>query len=247
RLGVDEDDINGNLRAILEDSLRLSPEAAAAAAVGVLTTESRSEWARHREHLERISPDNGRFLERIDSALLVLCLDDDSPEEPSDIAAACLHGSYRLEGDVQVGTVGNRWYDKIQLIVFANGKAGTCFEHTWIDGHTVLRFVSDVFSDIIYRFADSITSSEEGVSYFPLPEGKAITRRLEAHFPQKIEWDLDDDLRRGLYFAETRISDLVAQHEVKVLEYTTFGKRFITSNRRVPDAFVQMSIVLGYY
>ncbi|CAN0431798.1 unnamed protein product, partial [Ectocarpus sp. 8 AP-2014] len=39
-----------------------------------------------------------------------------------------------------VGTCTNRWYDKLQLIVFENGAAGVNFEHTWVDGHTVLRF-----------------------------------------------------------------------------------------------------------
>lgn len=40
----------------------------------------------------------------------------------------------------QVGTCTNRWYDKLQIIVFENGAAGVNFEHTWVDGHTVLRF-----------------------------------------------------------------------------------------------------------
>ncbi|CAM9906333.1 unnamed protein product, partial [Ectocarpus fasciculatus] len=57
------------------------------------------------------------------------------------------------------GTCTNRWYDKLQLIVFENGAAGVNFEHTWVDGHTVLRFASDVFADVIYRFANHLTST----------------------------------------------------------------------------------------
>lgn len=30
-------------------------------------------------------------------------------------------------------------YDKLQIIVCANGEAGINFEHTGVDGHTVLR------------------------------------------------------------------------------------------------------------
>jgi hypothetical protein len=31
-------------------------------------------------------------------------------------------------------------YDKLQIIVCANGEAGINFEHTGVDGHTVLRY-----------------------------------------------------------------------------------------------------------
>ena len=48
------------------------------------------------------------------------------------------------------GTCLNRWYDKsLQLIVCENGSAGVNFEHSKMDGHTVLRFASDVFTDTI--------------------------------------------------------------------------------------------------
>lgn len=48
------------------------------------------------------------------------------------------------------GTCLNRWYDKtLQLIVCENGSAGVNFEHSHLDGHTVLRFASDVFTDTI--------------------------------------------------------------------------------------------------
>ena len=40
----------------------------------------------------------------------------------------------------------NQWYDKIQIIVCEDGSAGVNFEHWAIDGHTALRFVSDVFA-----------------------------------------------------------------------------------------------------
>ena len=75
------------------------------------------------------------------------------------------------------GTCLNRWYDKSlqasqpecraagkqqcalsssllpcvvpQIIVCENGSAGVNFEHSNLDGHTVLRFASDVFTDTI--------------------------------------------------------------------------------------------------
>ena len=49
-----------------------------------------------------------------------------------------------------VGTCINRWFDKtLQLVVCRNGSAGILFEHSMVDGHTVLRLASDVFTDTI--------------------------------------------------------------------------------------------------
>ena len=66
-----------------------------------------------------------------------------------------LHRSYKFDEEamVQHGTCTNRWYDKLQIIVCENGASGVNFEHTGTDGHTVLRFVSDIFTDAIMRFA----------------------------------------------------------------------------------------------
>lgn len=73
------------------------------------------------------------------------------------MAANALHGSSVVHNGVQTGTCLNRWFDKsLQLIVCSNGMAGINFEHSLIDGHTVLRFASDIFTDTILRFAEAI-------------------------------------------------------------------------------------------
>ena len=71
----------------------------------------------------------------------VVCLDDCEPKTLDDRAANMLHGSYHLEphtraheGVLQTGTLTNRWYDKLQLIVCRNGAAGINFEHSAVDG-----------------------------------------------------------------------------------------------------------------
>ncbi|CAM9751876.1 unnamed protein product, partial [Hapterophycus canaliculatus] len=216
---------------------------------------TRDEWAVARRRLAAVDDRNKRYLHLVDTALFVLCLDHTSPSTAAEISASCLHGSYALQGDVQVGTCTNRWYDKLQLIVFENGAAGVNFEHTWVDGHTVLRFarrVIDVFADVIYRFANHLTSTAGGArgqdgmgAVFP-PDRRPFSL-CKGRTPVKMEWRLPKDVKRDIYFAETRISDLVRQHDVQALEYDTFGKRFITSNKMSPDAFVQMAIVYGYY
>lgn len=77
----------------------------------------------------------------VDAALFVVCLDDYAPKDANEMCEMMLCGTYKLERGVQVGTCTNRYYDKLQIIVAANGAAGINFEHSGVDGHTVLRLV----------------------------------------------------------------------------------------------------------
>jgi carnitine O-acetyltransferase len=141
-------------------------------AVGVLTSLSRSEWAIVREEMIADSPvKNSESFTIVDSALFVLVLDDYVPPNKHAAAANMLHGSYELSQrkvlsksgslipseQYQSGSCTNRWYDKLQVIVTNDGNAGINFEHSAIDGHTALRFVSDIYADTIISFAQSIT------------------------------------------------------------------------------------------
>ena len=65
--------------------------------------------------------------------------------------------------------------------------------------------------------------------------------------PKKLEWTLYPELRAGIRFAETRLSDLICQNDCQALEFKTYGKNFITSHGFSPDAFVQMAFQAAYY
>jgi carnitine O-acetyltransferase len=149
-------------------------------AVGILTSLSRNEWALVRDEIVGYSPrKNSESLTIVDSALFILVLDDFIPSNKHAAAANMLHGSYELTQrknkrsgresaksqsafilpceQYQSGSCTNRWYDKLQIIVTGDGNAGINFEHAAIDGHTALRFVSDIYADTIISFAQSIT------------------------------------------------------------------------------------------
>ena len=42
---------------------------------------------------------------------------------------------------------------QLQIIVCSNGEAGVNFEHTGVDGHTVLRYAADVYTELVLLFA----------------------------------------------------------------------------------------------
>ncbi|KAH7321052.1 Choline/Carnitine o-acyltransferase-domain-containing protein [Stachybotrys elegans] len=246
-----ERDISVNLQTILDDAAQIPIQEAAKGALGVLSTENRKVWSGLRDVLTN-EPDsnNADSLNIVDSALFALCLDY---SEPSDAAALCqnmLCGTSEVVKGVQIGTCTNRWYDKLQIIVCKNGSAGINFEHTGVDGHTVLRFASDVYTDTILRFARSINGQAPTLwmSTSPDPSKRDPDSFGEVNTtPRKLEWDMIPELSIAVRFAETRLADLIEQNEFQCLDFASYGKHFITSMGFSPDAFVQMAFQAAYY
>lgn len=244
------------LKSIIRDSDALPTEKVSREAVGVLSTEQRRTWFRLRTHLEE-DPQNLVFLHIIDSALFVLCLDDCEFQNASELTNNMLCGTYKLEDDLQVGSCLNRWYDKLQIIVCANGAAGVNFEHSSVDGHTVLRFVADIYTELILQFAKSINQSTKSLFHAePSPNARGVDLKkpvrpsreiIDKTLPKKIEWTLSDKTVRAIRYAEMRLSDLICQNESYVLQFGGYGKLFITRHGFSPDAFVQMAFQATYY
>ncbi|KPM39442.1 putative mitochondrial carnitine O-acetyltransferase [Neonectria ditissima] len=246
-----EKDISINLQTIIDDATQTPIQDAAKGALGVLSTENRKVWSGLRDVLTR-EPDsnNADSLAIVDSALFVLCLDY---TESTDAAALCqnmLCGTNEVEKGVQIGTCTNRWYDKLQIIVCKNGSAGINFEHTGVDGHTVLRFASDIYTDTILRFARTINGQAPSLwaSISPDPAKRDPDSFGDVNTtPRKLEWDMIPELSIAVRFAETRLSDLIGQNEFQCLDFDHYGKNFITSMGFSPDAFVQMAFQAAYY
>ncbi|TEB24687.1 hypothetical protein FA13DRAFT_1756796 [Coprinellus micaceus] len=215
-----EREISRNLNAILADADKVDPSQAARNSIGVLTTENRKIWSGLREMLQE-DRSNKACLDLVDHALFI--------------------------AGEQVGTCTNRWYDKLQIIVCADGTTGINFEHTGVDGHTVLRYAADVFTDGLMLMARSINPSAPTMfhaklsphakSYKPPRGSNGVSApELIDTTPKKLEWKLTPELRAGVRFAETRLSDLICQNDCQALDHG-FS----------PDAFVQMAFQAAYY
>ncbi|ODA81037.1 hypothetical protein RJ55_03999 [Drechmeria coniospora] len=246
-----ERDIAINLQTITNDASQTPIQEAAKGALGVLSTENRKVWSGLRDVLTKDpGSNNADCLNIVDSALFALCLDYAEPSDVADLCQNMLCGTSEVKNGVQIGTCTNRWYDKLQIIVCKNGSAGINFEHTGVDGHTVLRFASDVYTDTILRFARSIngqaptlwaTRSPDPSKRDPESFGDVNTT------PRKLEWDMIPELSIAVRFAETRLADLIEQNEFQCLDFDSYGKNFITSMGFSPDAFVQMAFQAAYY
>ncbi|PQE17910.1 choline carnitine o-acyltransferase protein [Rutstroemia sp. NJR-2017a WRK4] len=246
-----EKDLSINLQTIVDDAQQTPIQDAAKGALGVLSTENRKIWSGLRDVLTREEgSNNADCLGIVDSALFILCLDYTEPTSQADLCQNMLCGTSQVEKGVQIGTCTNRWYDKLQIIVCKNGSAGINFEHTGVDGHTVLRFASDVYTDTILRFARTINGQAPSLWASASPDP---AKRDPASFgdvsttPHKLEWDMVPELSIAVRFAETRLADLIQQNEFQTLDFTAYGKNFMTSMGFSPDAFVQMAFQAAYY
>ena len=92
-------------------------------AVGALTSENRDTWTEARKYLASLGR-NAHTLERIDSAIMIVPLDDTAPSSREELSWACWTGANGGSGP------GNRWFDKHQLIVFDNARSGFLGEHS---------------------------------------------------------------------------------------------------------------------
>ena len=248
---MSEKDMAINLQVVVDDAEETPIHEAAKGALGVLSTENRKIWSGLRDVLTRDEDSNhAECLAIVDSALFVLCLDYVEPETSAQLCGNMLCGTSEIVKGVQVGTCTNRWYDKLQIIVCKNGSAGINFEHTGVDGHTVLRFASDVYTDTILRFAKSINGQAPSLwaSNSPDPSKRDPDSFGDVSTtPHKLEWDMLPELSTALRFAETRLADLIQQNEFETLEFSGYGKNFMTSTGFSPDAFVQMAFQAAYY
>lgn len=126
--------------------------------------------------------------------------------------------------------------------------AGINFEHSAIDGHTALRFVSDIFADTVVQFAQSITKTiYSDRSFFPSLIHADVKRASSCVRPKKISFDLPKRVLDTIYFAESALSDNIVASDTFVLEFNGYGKKLIVHNKMSPDSFVQLSMQLAYY
>ena len=174
---------------------------------------------------------------------------------PAELAHVALHGTSVVDmssgpAGVQRGTCINRWYDKsLQIIVCQNGAAAVNFEHSVIDGHTVLRFASDVFTETILRFAETIRSnfSRRQTAGIQLSGGAGADLSVTPVAFSRIEWRLETDILSAMLIAESKLSDRILQVDLQVLEFAAFGKNWIVDQKLSPDALVQIAFQVAYY
>lgn len=244
-------------------------------ALGSLTTHSFRNWKYSRKRLRRKFP---RELCLIDSALFVLVLDQSEPgdEEPVTAGAELQILSGTEQGTMgtvskdlkrffygtsiiddsghQVGSCISRWYDKLQMVVTRDAQASVIWDCFTCDGSTILRFVSDTYTESILRLAREVNLGDPKFSLWPSIGVSSITnasnkKALEldpSKITHKIKWDFSDILNTHIHLSETKLADLISKYDMVRLS-VPYGRRTANMLGVSPDSMVQVALQVAHY
>lgn len=218
--------------------------------VGTFTSESKSIWKMARLKLENSNPDEMKI---IDSALFIVSLDHDSFDSNNNSnniddnkIQLVSHGTSKIDKNgFQNGTCINRYYDKMNLVVTKNATAACIYPASIIDGTTVLRFISDIYTDSVLRLARMINGKNYTLwtEINTVPIDSKIVKPTYNH----IKFNLSNEICNGLHLAESRLADIINQHEY-VSKKINMGNRYIREKMKLPsDSFVQICIQITYF
>ncbi|WXC66012.1 hypothetical protein SNK03_011796 [Fusarium graminearum] len=189
---------------------------------GMLTTDNRDSWGLNRQTLLASDSRNEAYFETIEAAVFVMCLDDNSPVTRAD--------------RVRYGYIGdsfNRWHDKCtQIIVTANGRSATIFEHSMIDLMTVSQLSQRLQNAINTLDPQTVVASNGSSSVDPtcLEEISLVTTQdIDSHI---------ETLRRD-YLAITSTKQYVPHF------INGFGKTLLLDSSAPIKATVDLTIQLA--
>ncbi|KZT73967.1 acyltransferase ChoActase/COT/CPT [Daedalea quercina L-15889] len=194
-----------------------------ASPVGALTSENRDTWADARAALLAASPSNAASLEEVESAMIIVPLDDITPITREDASWACWVGDGR-----------NRFYDKHQLIVFENGKSGFLGEHSCMDGTPTLRLNEFLLASLALGKVD-------------LGPARTAETAKDLEAPKELTFVLDSKTEQYIKQAESNFDGLVGKHDMEVLHYEGYGKEYIKKFKTSPDAWAQLVKQLAFH
>ncbi|CAF0769107.1 unnamed protein product [Brachionus calyciflorus] len=191
--------------------------------LGVLTSENRNVWADARTRLEKLG--NEEILDKIDTALFCIALDDSKSTDPSEMAHEFLYGDAK-----------NRWFDKSNTIIInKSGHAAVNFEHSWGDGVAVLRFFNELYDDSVQNaFVNSQTKP-----VFNKGDIKNVVR--------KLKFNLDDEIKVSVKKAEENYKATTGRLNLRNFELEKYGRFFVKNYNLSPDSIMQSGIQVAFY
>lgn len=230
---------------IIETSAQVDNVTAVKNGIGAITTQTYNHWKSAR--LELLNT-NEQAIETIDNALFVVVLDTTcSPVTDQEKVQVISHGTNMLHKgtNIQVGSCTSRWYDKLQLIVTGNATAGVVWESSSMDSTAILRFISDIYTDLILKLAKNINGAENTLFDESVQFVSGKESDLKPMF-QQIEFNLSGELKHLIHLSETRLADLLNQHEYKNITIK-LDSHALSKIGVLPDSFLQIGFQIANY
>jgi len=201
--------------------------------VAIFTTEDRDKWAHVRQRLIDLDAKNKTNIDRIDSALFVVCLDDcEFDQDLLGHAHNFLHGN--PERDLNKKTVLNRWFDKsFQMMFTKDGHAGINFEHSWGDGVAVLRLFNDVLDDSRKHFISPSTKEDTSCN---------------AHQEiEHLDFVFDNEIKAAADEAHKQWNTMSSSLDLNYAKFTDVSRNYFKKNKVSPDSMFQLAFQMAYY
>ncbi|KAG8179267.1 hypothetical protein JTE90_026731 [Oedothorax gibbosus] len=190
--------------------------------VGALTLDDRTTWAKNRNRLLQINPENQLHLETINSALFVVVLDDAEPDNETDVTKCTL-----------TGDPCNRWSDKsVANILFNNGAFGLISDHTPYDG--LVPVVVNHYFYVSLQECGGVWKGNKNVERDLLP-------------PRRLDFHLDDYLKDAIEKAKFTYKKTTDDADMFVGSFTQYGKSFLKPHDFHPETYAQFALQLAYY
>ncbi|XP_016983298.2 carnitine O-acetyltransferase [Drosophila rhopaloa] len=195
---------------------------------GILTTDSRDNWAEAYEHLSN-TPRNEKAINKIQCALFAVSLDEcTTPKEGQDdeeLILSLIHGKGSKFNSA------NRWMDKtIQLVVNPNGNVGFTYEHSPAEGQPIAMMMDYV----VKKMKEDCNFGECG------SEDVTPAKKIQFCPPSKC-------VEQWLIIAQKNIDKLVHSLQMKVFRFDGYGKDFIKKQKLGPDSYIQMALQLAFF
>lgn len=170
----------------------------------------------------------GRRGAQVESAALLVCLDDDCPDNVGP------EGAVARARQMWHGDGVNRFYDKtLQFVVLPDGHAGFLGEHALADGAPTSRLCAEVAA----KARSSLrSSSESAISLLA-----AVSLGL-----QEIVWDGLEQVKDAGMQAKVTFDHEVRDHQTARVA-VDFGSDAIKKLAVGPDAFCQLAMQLAFY
>ncbi|XP_042618606.1 carnitine O-acetyltransferase-like [Cyprinus carpio] len=195
--------------------------------VGILTSNHRNTWGKAYNNLIK-DKTNKESVRAIQKSIFTVCLDAPKPRVSDEmyfnkVAAQMLHGGGSRWNS------GNRWFDKtLQFIIGEDGSCGLTYEHAPAEGLPIVFLVDHV------------------VDYMKRSE-MVRTPMIPLAMPQKLRFNITPEIKKDIEKAKQNMNIMVNDLDVRVLNFTHYGRKFPRSYKMSPDAFIQMALQLAYY
>lgn len=206
--------------------------------LGALTALPRTDWA---HAFTRLNPNS---ISAILESDFVVSLDHVSDEREYERNWSEKMGRQVLLADSE--NIGNRWFDKtVQMIVVLNRSgeqvigSGLCYEHTPAEGPPIVRLMEHCMK-YVARESGSKDWPALSTEFSPPTSGHTLT-------PLPFDIESDSTLKKAVTHALKHHSDLSESLDIRVLNFTEFGKRQIKEWKFSPDSFIQVAICWAYF